>query len=79
MSTNVETQALPVTSVGGDFPILPPVNRWDSARASGLSPVQLLAYRSNVLGSDRSVANWGGGVPPTSDTAVPGASDPRCS
>ncbi|HEY0583954.1 MAG TPA: bifunctional aldolase/short-chain dehydrogenase [Chloroflexota bacterium] len=61
MSTDVETQALPVTSVGGAFPILPPVNRWDSARASGLNAVQLLAYRSNLLGSDRSVANWGGG------------------
>ena len=45
MSTNVETQALPVMSVGGAFPILPPVNRWDAAQASGLSPLQLLAYR----------------------------------
>ena len=26
-----------------------------------LSPLELLAYRSNLLGADRSVANWGGG------------------
>jgi len=70
MSTNVETQALPVTSVGGAFPILPPVNRWDSAQASGLSPLQLLAYRSNLLGSDRSVANWGGGNTSCKSTEV---------
>ena len=34
MST-VETQALPVETAGGDFPILPPANRWDAARAIG--------------------------------------------
>ena len=61
MSTDVETQALPITSAGGAFPILPPVNRWDTARARGLTALELLAYRSNLLGADRSVANWGGG------------------
>jgi rhamnulose-1-phosphate aldolase/alcohol dehydrogenase len=61
MSTHVETEALPVTTAGADFPILPPANRWDAAHANGLSAVQVLAYRSNLLGSDRSVANWGGG------------------
>jgi rhamnulose-1-phosphate aldolase/alcohol dehydrogenase len=61
MSTDVEAQALPVTTAGDAFPILPPVNRWDAAQATGLSQLQLLAYRSNLLGSDRSVANWGGG------------------
>jgi rhamnulose-1-phosphate aldolase/alcohol dehydrogenase len=43
------------------FPIAPPRNSWDADRAAGLSPLELLAYRSNLLGSDRSVANWGGG------------------
>jgi rhamnulose-1-phosphate aldolase/alcohol dehydrogenase len=43
------------------FPIAPPRNSWDANRAAGLSPLELLAYRSNLLGSDRSVANWGGG------------------
>src|SRR5919198_478696 len=43
------------------FSIPPPDKRWDSSHASGLSPLELLAYRSNLLGADRSVANWGGG------------------
>jgi rhamnulose-1-phosphate aldolase/alcohol dehydrogenase len=44
------------------FPIAPPENRWDGAHAAGLnSTPELLAYRSNLLGADRSVANWGGG------------------
>jgi rhamnulose-1-phosphate aldolase/alcohol dehydrogenase len=70
MSADAETQALPVTAAGGAFPILPPANRWDSARASGLNPLQLLAYRSNLLGSDRSVANWGGGNTSCKSTEV---------
>jgi rhamnulose-1-phosphate aldolase/alcohol dehydrogenase len=41
--------------------IFPPENRWNAEQAAGLTPLQLLAYRSNLLGSDRSVANWGGG------------------
>ena len=44
------------------FPIAPPVNCWDARSAAGLnSALELLAYRSNLLGADRSVANWGGG------------------
>ena len=43
------------------FPIQPPVNRWNPESALGLNSVELLAYRSNLLGADRSVANWGGG------------------
>jgi rhamnulose-1-phosphate aldolase/alcohol dehydrogenase len=42
-------------------PISQPANRWDAVRATGLSPLEELAYRSNLLGADRSVANWGGG------------------
>ena len=34
---------------------------WDPAHAAGLHPVEALAYRSNLLGADRSLANWGGG------------------
>lgn len=70
MSTETETQALPLASLDGVFPILPPVNRWDSARARGLSPLALLAYRSNLLGADRSVANWGGGNTSSKSTEV---------
>jgi rhamnulose-1-phosphate aldolase/alcohol dehydrogenase len=36
-------------------------NLWNSREAEGLSPLESLAYRSNLLGSDRSVANYGGG------------------
>jgi rhamnulose-1-phosphate aldolase/alcohol dehydrogenase len=44
------------------FPIAPPTNRWDTGAANRRNnPLELLAYRSNLLGADRSVANWGGG------------------
>lgn len=37
-------------------------NRWNSTVASGLTQgLEELVYRSNLLGSDRTVANWGGG------------------
>ena len=34
---------------------------WDGEVAGSLSPLSALRYRSNLLGSDRSVANFGGG------------------
>ena len=36
-------------------------NRWDDAQAATLSPEQLLLYRSNLLGSDKRITNFGGG------------------
>ena len=36
-------------------------NRWDEAQASGLSESGLLLYRSNILGADKRVTNYGGG------------------
>ncbi|MCB8878963.1 bifunctional rhamnulose-1-phosphate aldolase/short-chain dehydrogenase [Acidisoma cellulosilytica] len=36
-------------------------NRWDDATATGLSPEALLVYRSNLLGSDKRITNYGGG------------------
>lgn len=36
-------------------------NVWRGDEAQGLSPLQLLVYRSNLLGRDRTVCNWGGG------------------
>jgi rhamnulose-1-phosphate aldolase/alcohol dehydrogenase len=36
-------------------------NRWDSAAAAQMSPEQLLLYRSNLLGADKRVTNFGGG------------------
>lgn len=38
-----------------------PLNRWDDAYASGMSELDLLVYRSNLLGSDHSITNTGGG------------------
>jgi len=34
---------------------------WNSVSAAGMSPQELLLYRSNLLGSDRRVTNFGGG------------------
>ncbi len=42
-----------------DIALLP--NRWDDAHAATLSPEALLLYRSNLLGSDKRVTNYGGG------------------
>ena len=36
-------------------------NLWDAHKAEGLSELEALAYRSNLLGRDRAVANYGGG------------------
>ena len=36
-------------------------NLWDAGKSEGLSPVEALAYRSNLFGRDRAVANYGGG------------------
>jgi rhamnulose-1-phosphate aldolase/alcohol dehydrogenase len=36
-------------------------NRWDDAYAAKLSPAELLLYRSNLLGGDKRITNFGGG------------------
>jgi len=36
-------------------------NRWSEAEASGKTESELLLYRSNILGSDKRVTNFGGG------------------
>jgi rhamnulose-1-phosphate aldolase/alcohol dehydrogenase len=36
-------------------------DRWDDAACAGLSEPELLLYRSNLLGSDLSITNYGGG------------------
>jgi rhamnulose-1-phosphate aldolase/alcohol dehydrogenase len=38
-----------------------PANHWSDERAAQLSPAELLLYRSNLLGSDLTVTNFGGG------------------
>lgn len=41
--------------------IAAPASRWDAHAASGLSMLEGLVYRSNLLGADRAIANQGGG------------------
>lgn len=43
------------------IPFAVPDNRWSDEAAAGLSPAELLRYRSNTLGSDLTVTNFGGG------------------
>jgi rhamnulose-1-phosphate aldolase/alcohol dehydrogenase len=50
--------------------IRPPDDRWDAARAAGLDALDGLTYRSNLLGSDRALANIGGGNTSAKGTIV---------
>jgi rhamnulose-1-phosphate aldolase/alcohol dehydrogenase len=43
------------------LPFAVPANRWSGAEAATKSPAELLLYRSNLLGSDLTVTNFGGG------------------
>ncbi|WEK43418.1 MAG: bifunctional rhamnulose-1-phosphate aldolase/short-chain dehydrogenase [Candidatus Sphingomonas colombiensis] len=43
------------------IPFTVPRNRWSDAEAAGKSSEDLLLYRSNLLGSDLTVTNFGGG------------------
>jgi hypothetical protein len=43
------------------LPFAIPPNRWSEAEAASKSPAELLLYRSNLLGSDLTVTNFGGG------------------
>ena len=47
-----------------------PADRWDSAAASGLSVLDGLVYRSNLLGADRALANQGGGNTSAKETVA---------
>jgi rhamnulose-1-phosphate aldolase/alcohol dehydrogenase len=50
--------------------VVPPIDRWDADAARGLSPLDELTYRSNLLGADRSLANIGGGNTSAKGTTV---------
>lgn len=43
-------------------------NRWDNSKSNIESGLSELVYRSNLLGQDRSIANWGGGNTSTKTT-----------
>ncbi|KLI65073.1 bifunctional rhamnulose-1-phosphate aldolase/short-chain dehydrogenase [Aurantiacibacter marinus] len=43
------------------IPFAIPENNWDASEASNMSESELLLYRSNLLGADLTVTNFGGG------------------
>lgn len=49
------------TPITAAIPFAVPSSRWDESVAAKLSPAELLLYRSNLLGSDLTVTNFGGG------------------
>lgn len=53
----MNSQNPPVAAI----PFAVPTSRWDDVLAASLSPAELLLYRSNLLGSDLTVTNFGGG------------------
>lgn len=53
---NIQT-SLATTAI----PFAVPSSRWDTALAASMSEAELLLYRSNLLGSDLTVTNFGGG------------------
>ncbi|MDT0508291.1 bifunctional rhamnulose-1-phosphate aldolase/short-chain dehydrogenase [Novosphingobium sp. MMS21-SN21R] len=49
------------TITSAALPFAVPSSRWDDSVAATLSAAELLLYRSNLLGSDLTVTNFGGG------------------
>lgn len=49
------------TTLSAATPFAVPASRWNDSEAASMSPEQLLLYRSNLLGSDLTVTNFGGG------------------
>lgn len=49
------------TKKSADASIAKLENKWDDSRAKGMSEPELLLYRSNLLGSDKRITNYGGG------------------
>ena len=62
MSNTTVTPQSPPPSVSGRTPRLL-TNLWDDAEAAKLEarPLDLLRYRSNLLGTDLRITNFGGG------------------
>jgi rhamnulose-1-phosphate aldolase/alcohol dehydrogenase len=56
-----------IGALGG---ISAPANRWEDAAASNLSTLDGLVYRSRLLGSDRALANVGGGNTSAKETTL---------
>ncbi len=52
------------------IPFAIPENRWSDKSAEGMTPQELLLYRSNLLGSDLTITNFGGGNTSAKLTAI---------
>lgn len=57
----MNNEAEPRAAASGAIPFAVPTSRWRDEEAAGKTPEQLLLYRSNLLGSDLTVTNFGGG------------------
>jgi len=57
--TEIVTESRP--GAAHAIPFAVPVSRWSDSTAAGMSEAELLLYRSNLLGSDLTVTNFGGG------------------
>jgi rhamnulose-1-phosphate aldolase/alcohol dehydrogenase len=57
----MKNEAGPVADRPIALPFAVPESRWNEAAAAGKRPEELLLYRSNLLGSDLTVTNFGGG------------------
>lgn len=57
----MERQGPSMTAPASAIPFAIPDNRWSEAAAKTLSASELLLYRSNLLGSDLTITNFGGG------------------
>jgi rhamnulose-1-phosphate aldolase/alcohol dehydrogenase len=57
----MKTESGPVADRAVALPFAVPRSRWDDAACGTMRPEQLLLYRSNLLGSDLTVTNFGGG------------------
>jgi rhamnulose-1-phosphate aldolase/alcohol dehydrogenase len=57
----MKTEYAPAPAASLALPFAVPQSRWRDTEAAGMSPEQLLLYRSNLLGSDLTVTNFGGG------------------
>jgi rhamnulose-1-phosphate aldolase/alcohol dehydrogenase len=57
----MKNEAEPKAAASGAIAFAVPTSRWRDEEAASKTPEQLLLYRSNLLGSDLTVTNFGGG------------------
>ncbi|HKT75355.1 MAG TPA: bifunctional rhamnulose-1-phosphate aldolase/short-chain dehydrogenase [Sphingobium sp.] len=61
MSDLIDAPALTDSQHDSATPFAIPSSRWSDAQAASMGEAELLLYRSNLLGSDLTVTNFGGG------------------